>query len=373
MEEHPSGKSGRDTASTVSERVDVRVDQARKYIEKKKGYRPQRNTVLWLTAMVAAMITSAVILPRVLPGKLSNGEVLLGRGSGVSVVPLGPGAVKDLIHAPGGGEGYSAWAISDSREEIAVGWYRRAGGEADAVSVKVKSAYSGRTQTEWAAELKGADPRIDQVGFVPQHNLLWFLAAGELNLIDIKSAQVMPFPFTAPDGSGEVRPPEMATFAGFSPDGGRLAYAEEGRLTVVKGLSTSRVREPLSSQVVLTMGDTTDSSGMVIAGTMDSFAWLGDDLIAVVVRSGPEASASTSVISLSIQREGRAVARLLVPPLEKGSISSISRAPEGGGFAVLYSEGKARAVRRYDDTGRRLGSAALPDGEWNTPLAWTSP
>lgn len=357
--------------SEVSEKVEARVEQAKKYIDKQKGWRPQRRTVEWLVSMAVVLVVAAVVVPRVLPGKIPNGDALLGRGRGISVVPLGAGAVRDLVPAPPGGDAFTAWAVSEGREEVAIGWYRERGGKVEEVTVQMRSAYSGRILAQWAPEFDPAEPGLAQVGFVPQHNLIWFLYSGKLSVIDIKSAEILPFQFKSPGGREEIEPAEGATSAGFSTQG-LLGFAERGRLVVVRGLATSRIREPLGSQVVLEPGRSTDEAGGVITGRIESFTWLDDDSIAVVVSTRPEVDAPASVYLIDAGTKGARRARLLVPAPSTGYISSISRAPDGGGFAVIYSRAGKTSLRRYDPGGKRVDVVNLPKGDWRGPLGWTS-
>lgn len=345
--------------SEVTDRVEARFDQAVKYIEKNRGWRPQPRTVAWLTGMLVVLVASAIIVPRVLPGKIADGSALLGRGQGISIVPLGAGAAEYLIEKPVSGGRYSCWAINETREEVAVGWYDEKDGKVDRIAVKVKSAYSGRTQTEWAPELSGEDPRIAQAGYVPQHNLIWFLADGRLSVIDIKSAEILPFPFKSTGGRDEVEAPEFATYVAFSP-GGRLAYAQGGSLTVVKGLATSRLKEPLSSGVVFGI----DANGMVLESAIESFTWLDDDRLAVVMKAGT----STPVYLVST-RKGVSP-KLLVPAPASGSFSSITLAPDSSQFALVYTEGETLSIRRFEVSGRMVTTSRLPKGDWYGPLSW---
>ncbi len=358
--------------SEVSEKVEARVEQARKYIDKQKGWRPQRRTVVWLVSMAVVLVVAVLVVPRVLPGKIPDGDALLGGGRGISVVPLGAGAVRDLVPAPRKGEAFTAWAVSEGREEVVIGWSRERGGKVEEVKVQMRSAYSGRTLAQWAVEFDPADPALPQVGFVPQHNLIWFLTSGRLGMIDIKSAEILPFQFKSPEGKKEIEPAEGATSAGFSPDG-LLAFAERERgLVVVRGLSTSRIREPLVSQVVLEPGRSTDEDGDIITGRIESFIWLDDDSIAVVVSANAEVGAPASVYLVDAGKKGARRASLLVPAPSAGWISSISLAPESGGFAVIYSRAGKTSLRRYDPKGKRVGVMNLPKGDWRGPLSWTS-
>jgi hypothetical protein len=212
-----------------------------------------------------------------------------------------------------------------------------------------------------------------EVGFLPQHNQIWFVSAGRIFLIDIKSALVIGFPFKGPEGSGEVKAPAAVSYVGFSPKGGMLAYAEKGGLTVVRGLATSRDREPLSSQVVMELGRTTDTAGETITGRIDSFAWLDDDRIAAVIASGPEAGSPASIYLAELNEKGVAGVKLLVSAPAGVSFSSISRAPAGTDFAVLCSNLDKLAISWYEANGKQVKSIKLPSGEWRRPLCWTSP
>ena len=268
----------------VESRVEQRVDQAKRYVEHTRGWRPQRRTVEYLVVMIVALTVAGIVVPRLLPGKLQNAEALIGRDSGISVAPVGGnGAVHQLVKPATAGEGYSAWALSDSREEVAVAWYHVTGKKVDRATIQVRSAYSGRTQTEWVIKLRGVDPRVSQVGFIPQHNVLWYLSSGVMSLIDIKSGEILDFPFKGPGGRTEVKAPTAASYASFSPIGGLLAYAENGKITVVTGLAVVRGERKLGSSVVLEPGITVDSEGQVVTGVVDCFTWLDNSRLAVLM------------------------------------------------------------------------------------------
>jgi hypothetical protein len=350
-----------------------KVEQAKKYVERQKGWRPARRTVVYLVVMLVVMVAAGIFLPRLLPGKIQNGQAILGRNAGISVVPLGPGAISDLVHAPPANEGYSAWGMSASREEVVAGWYHQAGGKVDKVSVRSMSGFSGRTQAEWALSANGADPKPRQVGFLPTHNVIWYLASGKIGLVDIKSAQVFDLPLEATDESGAKAGPGAIEQASFSPDGKRLACQRGERLSVVSGFSKVPGEGKLVTRVVLEPGRTSDARGQAVEGTIGSFTWLDRDALVVIVGTGDQRPGSTSVYLVRLASGGvRSVAQIVAAPAS-GSFTGISRAPRGTDFAVLLDDGKGVAVERYSAAGRRLRTEKLPGGRWSPPLCWGSP
>lgn len=357
-----------------------RVEQAKKYVERKKGWRPQRRTVEYLLVVLVVLVAAGVFLPRLLPGKIQNGQAILGRNAGMSVIPLGPGAVSDLVHAPPANEGYSAWGMSASREEVVAGWYQQAGGKVDKVSIRSMSGFSGRMQAEWTLSAKGADPRPRQVGFLPTHNVIWYLASGKIGLVDIKSAQIFDLPLEATDDSGVKTSPGAIDQASFSPDGKRLACQQGEKLSVISGFSKVPGEGTLVTRVVLELGKTRDSRGQVVEGAIVSFTWLDRDELVVVVDNGipgggttDEPLGATSVYLFGLSQDGvRGIKQIVAAP-DAGSFSGISRAPRGTDFAVVHKDSKGVSVEQYGASGRRLKSSRLPRGEWRTPLCWGSP
>lgn len=357
-----------------------RVDQAKKYVDRKKGWRPQRRTVEYLVVMLVALVAAGVFLPRLLPGKIQNGQAILGRNAGISVIPLGSGAVSDLVHAPPANEGYSAWGMSASREEVVAGWYHKAGGKVDKVSIRSMSGFSGRIQAEWAFNAKGADPVPRQVGFLPTHNVIWYLASGKIGLVDIKSAQIFDLPLEATNESGVKTAPGAIDQASFSPDGKRLACQRGEKLSVISGFSKVPGEGTLVTRVVLELGKTLDSRGKAVEGIIGSFTWLDQDELVVIVGGGnprmvtpDEQLGATSVYLVRLASNSARSVEQIVAALASGSLSGISRAPRGSDFAVVHQDGKAVSVERYSASGRRLKSSRLPSGEWRTPLCWGSP
>lgn len=379
--------------SRVEQRVEQRVDQARKYVERNRGWRPHGRTVLYLAVMVVALVLSAVFVPRFLPGKLQNAETLLGRDGGISIVPLGGGAVRPLIAAAPKGEGYSTWAISQSREEVAVGWFHESGGKVDKVSIQSRSAYSGRLQAEWVLAAKDVEPRVQQVGFLPQHNQIWFLSSGKFSLVDIKSGAIIDFPFRGPGGLGEIPAPTGVTYASFSLKGGRLAYARGGRLTVVTGLASGRGDKKIVSRDVIDPGVTRDTAGTVVTGTVSAFAWLDDATLAVILAQSPGTSAiaptvlnwtttvTTPIYIVKLGADGGSVIDPAVPAPASVRFISISHAPEGTDFVVFAGSGVSPgngaqgkfSVTRYTAPAKPGNPIKLPAGNWAPPVSWTSP
>jgi hypothetical protein len=365
--------------SKVEKRVEIRVDQAKKYVERSKGWRPQPRTIAYLTVMLAALVLSAFIVPHILPGKLQNAETLVGRSGGISVVPLGGGATHELITRPAPDEGYTSWAISESREEVAVGWFHKTGGKVDKVTVQSRSAYSGRLQAEWV--VPGEKPqKIDEIGFVRQHNQIWFISGGRMWLVDIKSGAVIEFPFKGPEGTGEVKMPSAVSYATFSPKDGRLAYAENGRINVVTGLATGRGDKKITQRAVLEAGFTRDSQGRVIKGKIDSFTWLSEESIAVLITERTGAKTVTAIYLVKLSASGASSVDPLMAPTEDTWFTSISTSPKSGEFAVLVKSGGPGAdslshasVKRYDPAGVLKGTVDLTAGDWRAPISWTSP
>jgi hypothetical protein len=360
--------------------VEQRVGQVKKYVKKNRGWRPRRRTVIYLVVVVVAMALAAVFVPRVLPGTINDSESLLGRGAAIEVVPLFGGAYHRYVPGPPAGEGYSSWSISQSREEIVVGWYHEAGGKVDKVSVQSRSSYSGRLQVEWPFEPRGGNPRVEQVGFLPQHNQIWFLSSGRLSMIDIKSGAILDYPFKGPGGNGSITPPKAITYAGFSPKSGELAYTEGGKLTLVTGLGTGRDNKPLKAETVLLPGSTKDTAGRVIDGRIESFAWVRDGLLAIIVARGFGVSRPTSLYYADVAG-AEPVVRLKIPAPSDGRFVSITRSPGAPQFAVLFASGLRSSssspteysVRVYDVSGKLKNQFRLPAGPWRPPLSWASP
>lgn len=354
------------------------VEQARKYVEKKKGWRPERRTVMYLAFMAAALALSAVLVPRLLPGSIPDGKVLLGRDGGVATLSVGGGAPDMFVEKPPRGETFTAWSMSPTRDEVALGWSGRADGGGVQAKVQVRSAFSGRVQTEWSLGGEGNDASVTQLGYLPQHNQIWLISAGRMYLIDIKSAEILDFPFKGPGGKGEVEVPREILRAGFSPEKGLLALAEPDRLTVVRGLAFSRDKEPLGAEVVLDLRDATDTEGRPVrGGAIGAFTWLDDERLLVSVEPLTvlelDRPSPSALYVLKVPVKGRAKARLIVGPEEGISYLDVSRSPADDSFAVLVSGRKRLAVREYDPSGRRIWDTNLPDAEWSPPLIWTSP
>lgn len=362
-------------------RVEQRVVQVKKYVEKNRGWRPRRRTVIYLAVMVAALVLAAIFVPRILPGTINDSETLLGLGPAIEVVPLFGGAHHQYVPGPPEGEGYSTWSISQSREEIVVGWFHKAGGKVDKVSVQSRSAYSGRLQVEWPFEGKGNDPEVKQVGFLPQHNQIWFLSSGRLNLIDIKSGAIVDYPYKGPGGRGSLPAPKAITYAGFSPKGGELAYAEGGKLTLLTGLGTGRDRKPLRAETVLLPGATKDTAGRVVNGRIESFAWVQEGLLAIIVARGSGASQPTAIYYANVADAAPRI-ELKIPAPSDGRFVSISQSPAAPPmFAVLFASGlrastskpPAYSLRVYDAGGKLKTQFRMPSGAWAPPLSWASP
>jgi hypothetical protein len=357
-------------------RVEQRVGQVKKYVEKNRGWRPRRRTIIYLCVTIGAMVLAAIVVPRVLPGMINNSQSLLGRGPAIEVVPLSGGAYHQYIPGPPAGEGYSSWSMSESREEVVVGWFHESAGKVDKVSVQSRSSYSGRLQVEWQLPAEGNDPKVVQVGFLPRHNQIWFLASGRLHMIDIKSGAILDFPYKSATGSGDINAPAAIGYAGFSPKTGKLAYLRSGELHLVTGLGTGRDGKPLGTQVILLPGATRDFHGQVVNGRVDFFAWITDDLIAVIVRQGSGTSSATSIYYVNVAGSAPAV-ELKVPAPEEARFVSISESPALPEYAVLVASspgGKAAfSVRVYDISGKLKDQFRLPAGEWRPPLSWDSP
>lgn len=378
----PPARPSRGFCNIIGSVEENRVEQARKYIERGKGWRPQRRTVIYLAVMGLALAFSALFIPRLLPGKLHNSEVVIGRNEAVTVVPMGGGAAaRDLVEEPRLGEGYSAWAISDSREEVAVAWYSGTPRKVERATVQVRSAFSGRNQTEWSYSAEDGPALIEQVGYIPQQNLIWFLAGGRLVMIDIKSGRVLPLPFKGAEARGSLPEPAEVTYATFAPSGGLLAYVEGGALMVVRGLGIARGQGKLSSSVVLRSGGTADGGVGVERGAIERLTWLDESRMAVVAGWGADAeSPAQDVYLLAVDARGAARARRLLT-IEGQRVMSISRAPRGTDFALLVDtsprlttgEAGRYQVLQYSAGGRLLRRTRLPRGSWEGPLSWTSP
>ncbi|MHB8895183.1 MAG: hypothetical protein ACYC99_08440 [Candidatus Geothermincolia bacterium] len=357
--------------------VEQRVDQVKKYVEQNKGWRPSRRTMGYLAAMLVALVLAAIFIPKLLPGSIRMSESLLGRKGGIDVVPLGGSAARQFIPAPTATEGYSAWALSDSREEVLVGWYHALEGKVDKVSVQSRSAYSGRLQVEWSVEVKDNNSRVAQLGFIPRHNQIWFLADGHVHEIDIKSSQILDFPFKGPEGKGEVKAPTMATCVAFSPVTGKLAYAQRGVITIVTGLASARNEKALQSREVMVPGVTKDAAGKVVSGDVQGFTWVGDDILAVLLAHQVGQSVATPIYFITVGENSVGVEPKVQTPAP-GVFKGISHAPTGTDFAVLYSADPNSssktpgqdAIYLYASSGGLTKKVGLPGGPWRLPLSW---
>jgi len=330
--------------------------------------------------MVVALVVAALVVPKLLPGTIQNSESLLGRNKGIAFVPLNGPPAREFVPAPPKGEAYTAWSTSESREEVVVGWSHSSKGKVDNVKVQSRSAFSGRLQAEWAVQIKEPNPQISQIGFLPRRNQIWFLASGTMQMVDIKSGAVLDYPFKGPGGSGSVPAPQDATWASFSPVTGMLAYAEDRALTLVTGLATGRDGKPLKSQKILVPGATRDNRGQVIQGAVDSFDWIDDDTLAVIVARGSGTSPTTTVYFVDVRGELASSIAVAVPPPANGWFASISGAPVGSDFIVLEdlagATGGARikkAVAVYDEHGKAIKRIELPAADWQPPISWSSP
>ena len=147
-----SGPSGDRSARTIPTPSNFAINFTGDYEEQQKAFRELLLSItlaLLLVYMIMAMLYeslrdpfivmfsvplavigvvllfSAVFLPRLLPGKILEDEAVLGLNGTVSVALVaGEGEVRELAGEPPEGEGYSAWAISGNREEVAVAWFR---------------------------------------------------------------------------------------------------------------------------------------------------------------------------------------------------------------------------------------------------------
>jgi hypothetical protein len=243
------------------------------------------------------------------------------------------------------------------------------------VSVQSRSAYSGRLQVEWPLEVKGNNSRVLQLGFIPRHNQIWFLSEGHLHEIDIKSSQIIDFLFKGPEGKGQVAAPRMATYVAFSPLTGKLAYAENGMVTLVTGLASARNEKALLARVVLAPGTTRDAEGRVVSGSVQGFTWVTDDMLAVLLKEGSGGDAHTPVYFISATEESVRVEPGVRAPAQ-GAFAGISDAPTGTDFAVLYSEhGSVSSSREeyiyiFSESGTLTKKVWLPPGVWHLPLSW---
>jgi hypothetical protein len=283
-----------------------------------------------------------------------------------------------FVEAPSRGESFTTWTISPTRDEVALGCSKKVSGSGAEARVQVRSAFSGRVQTEWSLEGKGDDPSVTQLGYLPQHNQIWFLSSGKMYLIDIKSAEILDFPFKGPGGQGEVDVPDAIMRAAFSPEKGLLAFSVPERLTVVRGLAFSRDEEPLGAEVVLDLRDAGATEGFPERGRIVAFTWLDDErlVVAVDTTAGPETFITVrkdAIYSLTVPKKGEPKAKMIVPPEPGTRYLDISRSPAEENFAVLLDGGKRLAIREYNPTGRRIWDSNLPDAEWSPPLIWTPP
>ena len=352
--------------------VEQRYEQAKKFVEKNKGWRSQRRTVEYLAVMLFAMVLSAFFVPRLLPGTVKTSEALVGHNRALRLVPLSGGPSREFVAAPAVSEGYSSWAISQGREQVIVGWYRTVGGRVEEVSVRSKSAFSGRQRVEWPLPVQDKDSRVRQLGFLPRHNQIWFLSGGRLQQIDIKSSLISDLPFRGPEGRGRVRAPAFVTCAAFSPVSGRLAYARKGGATVVTGLASGRNEKSIRQRAVLVPGSTRDAEGEVVEGRVRSMAWINEEVLAVLVeRPGP--SSSTAVYFVT-GTAGASRVRLAVEPPSGGRFTDISTAPSGDLFALLFKADPAKGSRDaafvYRAAGRFCHRVGLAAGSWSPPLSW---
>lgn len=358
-------------------RVEQRVDQVKKYVEKKKGWRPGRRTVVYLSVMLVALVLAGVFVPKLLPGTIRNSESLLGRNSGVDVVPIGGATAREFIPAPARSEGYSSWAISESREEVVLGWFHQTSGHVDKISVQSRSAYSGRLQVEWVISPEGEPSKISQVGYLPRHNQIWFVSQGTVHMIDIKSGQVLDLPFKSPEGKGSLPPPTSVTYLAFSPETGMMAYSKENRLVLVTGLASGRDGKPLREQVVLEPGKKSDTTGQTVDGEIQSFTWIDETTIAVVMQQGSGSAPKTPVYYVNVGGAD-AVTTLKIQPPVPGHFTSIAGAPQGTDFVTLYMVGSSSSensmpvtsIYVYTVDGRLTRKVGLPRNQWLAPLAW---
>jgi hypothetical protein len=234
------------------------------------------------------------------------------------------------------------------------------------------SGFSGRMQAEWALSTKGSDPRPVQVGFLPTHNVIWYLASGKIGLVDIKSAQIFDLPLAATGDSGSKTTPAAISYASFSPEGKQLAYEEGDRLSVITGFTKVPGEGDLRTRVALEPGKTRDSSDQVVSGAVQSFTWLEEGKLAVVLDGG-SAGGSTSVYLIGLGGGTVQGVKQIVAAPQAGRFSSISHSPRATDFATLHSDGKGVSVDQFSAAGRRVKSSRLPKGEWSPPLCWGSP
>ena len=350
------------------------VEQAKKYVERRKGWRPERRTIEYLVVMVVVLIAAAIVIPRMLPGKILDNQALIGRDGGISVLNLTSGYVKKLIPAPGEDEGYSAWGMSAGRDEVVATWFHQAGGKVDKVSVRSMSGFSGRTHAEWALEAKGKNPKPSQVGFLPTHNIIWVLVSGKITLVDIKSALIYELPLKAIDESGRKEDATAMNRVSFSPGGEKLAYSRGNALTVLTGFTRELGRGTLHSRIVLHPGITADAGGRVINGSVENFTWLDDNTLGVVVGQQVEhdAATATPVYLFKFKDDAASATRLKVPVPGTSRVTSISGSPQGVGFALLQSGGGEQTAARYITSGKLVKAAKLGPGHWQQPLCWAS-
>jgi hypothetical protein len=350
------------------------VEQAKKYVEKRKGWRPERRTIEYLVVMLAVLVAAAIIIPRVLPGKIMEDEALIGQDRGISVLNLTDGTTKKLIPAPGKDEGYSAWGMSSGRDEVVAAWYHQAGGKVDKVSVRSMSGFSGRTQAEWVLEGENAKP--SQVGYLPTHNVFWVLVSGRIKLVDIKSAQIFDLPLEATDESGNKKKTTGIGYVSFSPKGEKLACLQGENLVVLTGFTREPSRGVLRKRVVLRPGITTDVDGRVIDGSIGSFTWV-DELTLMVIMDNAVAPflsvPMTSVYMLHFSADASPRIELKIPAPETSSFTSISASPRNTDFA-LFGEWDVQpaTAARYSDSGKLIQSVKLGSGDWQEPLIWAS-
>jgi hypothetical protein len=355
------------------------VEQARKYVESRKGWRPQRRTVEYLVGMLVILVAGAIIIPRVLPGTIIQQGALIGRNGGISVLDLENGTAKKLIPPPGKNEGYSAWGMSESREEVVAAWYHQKGSSVDRVSVRSMSGFSGRTHAQWA--LEGENTKPSQVGYLPTHNVIWVLVSGRIKLVDIKSARIFELPLEAMEKSGKKKKTTGMSYVSFSPESEKLAYAQGNTLAVLTGFTKELGRSVLRKQVVLEPGITRDTGGNIINGVVGSFTWVDERTLIVVMANSAEPNVSqvSSITALSspvymLQFTSNTAPRiaLRVPAPQTGRFMSVSASPRGTDFALFKSDAQQHATFWYSASGKLVKSVKLGPGDWQLPLRWAA-
>ena len=115
-------------------------------------------------------------------------------------------------------------------------------------------------------------------------------------------------------------------------------------------------------------------------GKIDSFTWLSEESIAVLITERTGAKTVTAIYLVKLSASGASSVDPLMAPTEDTLFTSISTSPKSGEFAVLVKSGGPGAdslshasVKRYDPAGVLKGTVDLTAGDWRAPISWTSP